>query len=163
MKKQAYVKEEVFNLLDLLMDNEISYVKDVYKEVDNIMCFDIEVSSFFQDRDGNIYSQNDILRKFRHLEKNERYQVLSNFFSDCDKGSLCYIWQFGIEINGKFETYYGRELKEFKTFIDSINDTLDYRAYCFIHNASYEMEFLANIFDLENDFLLLHGRRHNVP
>lgn len=130
---------------------DIYRVSNKHKEVDNIMCFDTEVSSFFQDRDGKIYSQNDILRKFKHLPKNERYNVLSNFFSNCDKGSLCYIWQFGIEINGKFETYYGRELKEFKILIDKLNETLNYRAYVYIHNSAYEMQFLQNIFDLENE------------
>ena len=130
---------------------DIYRVSNKHKEVDNIMCFDIEVSSFFQDSNGKIYSQNDILRKFRHLKKDERYNVLSNFFSNCDKGSVCYIWQFGIEINGKFETYYGRELKEFKILIDKLNEKLDYRAYCYIHNSAYEMQFLQNIFDLENE------------
>lgn len=130
---------------------DIHRISNKHKEVDNIMCFDTEVSSFFQDREGNIYSQNDVLRKFAHLEKNERYKVLANFFSECDKGSLCYIWQFGIEINGKFETYYGRELKEFKILCDQLNETLNYRAYVYIHNSAYEHQFFFNIFDLENE------------
>ena len=130
---------------------DIYRVSNKHKEIDNIMCFDIEVSSFFQDNNGKIYSQNDILRKFKHLPKNERYHVLSNFFANCNKGCTCYIWQFGIEINGKFETYYGRELSEFKTLIDELNKTLNYRAIVYIHNSSYEMQFLRNIFDLENE------------
>ena len=73
---------------------DIYRVSNKHKEVDNIMCFDIEVSSFFQDNNGNIYSQNDILRKFRKLPKNERYQALSNFFASCDKGCTFYICQF---------------------------------------------------------------------
>ncbi len=130
---------------------DIHRISNKHKEVDNIMCFDIEVSSFFRDNNGKIYSQNDVLRKFKHLKKDERYNVLSNFFSDCEKGSVCYIWQFGIEINGKFKTYYGRELSEFRYLIDKLNETLNYRAYIYIHNSSYEMQFLQNIFDLEKD------------
>ena len=130
---------------------DIHRISNKHKEIDNIMCFDIEVSSFFQDNNGVIYSQNDILRKFKHLKKEERYNALSTFFSNCDKGSLCYIWQFGIENNVVFETYYGRELKEFKILIDKLNETLNYRAYIYIHNSSYEMQFLQNIFDLENE------------
>lgn len=130
---------------------DVHRVSNKHKEIDNIMCFDIEVSSFFQDNTGKIYSQNDILRKFKNLPKDKRYNVLANFFSNCDKGSVCYIWQFGIEQKRVFKTYYGRELKEFKTLIDNINKTLDYRAYVYIHNSSYEMQFLQNIFDLENE------------
>ena len=130
---------------------DIHRISNKHKEIDNIMCFDIEVSSFFQDSNGIIYSQNDVLRKFQYLPKEKRYDALSAFFSNCDKGSLCYIWQFGIENNGVFETYYGRELKEFKILIDKLNETLNYRAYVYIHNSSYEMQFLQNIFDLENE------------
>ena len=130
---------------------DIYRISNKHKEMNNIMCFDIEVSSFFQDSNGVIYSQNDILKKFKKLKKKERYNALSTFFSNCDKGSLCYIWQFGIENNGVFETYYGRDLKEFKTLIDKLNDSLNYRAYIYIHNASYEMQFLQNIFNLETE------------
>lgn len=130
---------------------DIYRVSNKHKEIDNIMCFDTEVSSFFQDSNGVIYSQNDVLRKFKHLPKKDRYNALSAFFSNCDKGSVCYIWQFGIEQNGEFKTYYGRELKEFKILIDKLNETLKYRAYVYIHNSSYEMQFLQNIFDLENE------------
>ena len=35
-EEQDKLKEEVFKLLDLLMDNEINYVENIYKEVDNL-------------------------------------------------------------------------------------------------------------------------------
>ena len=35
-EEQDKLKEEVFKLLDLLMDNEINYVKNIYEEVDNL-------------------------------------------------------------------------------------------------------------------------------
>lgn len=129
---------------------DIYRISNKHKEINNIMCFDIEVSSFFKHQ-NKIYSQNDILKKFEKLEKNERYNVLSNFFSDCEKGSICYIWQFGIENNEKFETYYGRELYEFKILLDKINSEINYPAYIYIHNSAYEMQFLRNILDLENE------------
>ena len=82
---------------------DVKRISNKHKEIDNIMCFDIEVSSFFVNPPGEVLSQNDILNKFKRLEKNKRYDVLSNYFSDCEKGSLCYIWQFGVENNGHFE------------------------------------------------------------
>lgn len=130
---------------------DVKRISNKHKEIDNIMCFDIEVSSFFVNPQGEVLSQNDILDKFKRLEKNKRYDVLSNYFSDCEKGSLCYIWQFGVENNGHFETYYGRRLEEFKILLDTINEDVTNRCYVYIHNASYEMEFLQNIFNLEKD------------
>lgn len=130
---------------------DVYRVSNKHKEINNIMCFDIEVSSFFRNAKGEILSQNDILKRFRKLPKNERYNVLSNYFSDCEKGSICYIWQFGIEQNGTFKVYYGRYLQQFKLLLDALNETLSHRAYIYIHNSSYEMQFLRNIFDLENE------------
>lgn len=126
-------------------------ISNTHKEIDNIMCFDIEVSSFFRTPQGEILSQNDILNKFKRLEKKKRYEVLSNYFSDCEKGSCCYIWQFGIENKGKFEIYFGRELKEFRILLDAINEDIENRCYIYIHNSAYEMQFLQNIFNLEKD------------
>ena len=130
---------------------DIYKVSPKHKETDNIMCFDIEVSSFFKTPDGLILSQNDIVKKFKRYQKNKRYDLMADYFSKCEKGSICYVWQFGIENKGKFETYYGRELKEFKTLLDTLNKTLKYRVICYIHNASYEHNFLLNILDIEQE------------
>lgn len=130
---------------------DVKRISNKHKEIDNIMCFDIEVSSFFVNPQGEVLSQNDILNKFKRLEKNKRYDVLSNYFSDCEKGSLCYIWQFGVENNGHFETYYGRRLEEFKILMDSINEDIDHTCYIYVHNLSYEMQFLQNIINLETE------------
>lgn len=130
---------------------DIYRVSNKHKEVDNIMCFDIEVSSFFKNSENEILSQNDILKKFSRYEKNKRYDKLSEYFSNCEKGSLVYIWQFGIENKGKFETYYGRDLRDFKKLCDYINENVPYKCYVYIHNSSYEMQHLQNIFNLEKD------------
>lgn len=130
---------------------DVKRISNKHKEIDNIMCFDIEVSSFFINPQGEVLSQNDILNKFKRLEKNKRYDVLSNYFSDCEKGSLCYIWQFGIENNGHFETYFGRRLEEFKILLDAINEEITNTCYIYVHNLSYEMQFLQNIINLETD------------
>ena len=70
-EEQDSLKEEVFNLLDLLMDNEISYVKDVYKEVDNIKNKGIidDVIKFMK------YNANTCLNNLGYENKYEVYEI----------------------------------------------------------------------------------------
>ena len=49
---------------------------------DNIFCFDIETSSGFIHKDSNVVEP--------FLNKSAKY------YRECEKVSLCYIWQFSI-------------------------------------------------------------------
>ena len=63
------------------------------------------------------------------------------YYRECTKVALCYLWQFGIDDN----YYYGREIKDFLTVLDDL-DKLPGKKICWIHNASFELCFLLNIF-----------------
>ena len=69
------------------------------------------------------------------------YEKEPKFYRECQKVSLCYEWQFGI--NDKY--YYGRELYEFLAVMDQL-EQLPGEKICWIHNASYEQNFLLNLF-----------------
>lgn len=95
----------------------------------NIMCFDIEVSSFFR-KNGKVFA----------FDKTKP----AKFYEDCEKLALCYIWQFGIDDN----VFYGRTLEDFLDFLDELTDlTSGLKKLVFIHNAGYEFQFLRNVLD----------------
>ena len=83
---------------------------------DNIMSFDIEVSSFFL-KDG-------IANTFDKTKP-------SKYWEDYEKVSLCYIWQFAIDGN----VYYGRELEQFLLLIDDLNSINDNCKLALIENG----------------------------
>lgn len=62
--------------------------------------------------------------------------------------SVMYIWQFAIEDY----VIVGRTWEEFKTLVNWLN-TLSYgrRTVIYVHNLSYEFQFLSGIFHFEND------------
>ena len=62
--------------------------------------------------------------------------------------SFMYVWQFAIEDR----VYMGRTWEEFKKFIRLLHAISNgYRVLCFIHNASFEFQYLSGIFDFDND------------
>ena len=63
--------------------------------------------------------------------------------------SVMYIWQFQI---GQDVTVYGRTWPEFISFLREIKRRLRGQwLCCYIHNASYEFQFLKGIYDFEPD------------
>ena len=89
----------------------------IVKGVDqNIYTFDIEVSS------GYLPSGSDHVIPFD-------YSKDPSFYRECEKVSLCYEWQFGI--NDRY--YYGRELYEFLQILielDKIFARFGIKCYC---------------------------------
>lgn len=64
--------------------------------------------------------------------------------------SLMYIWQFAVLIDNVIYYTYGRTWEEFKIFIDMIQDS-HLRIVVYVHNLSYEFQFLRNVFTFSND------------
>ena len=62
--------------------------------------------------------------------------------------SIMYIWQFAIEDY----VVVGRTWDEFKIFVKWLN-ILSHgrRIVCYVHNLSYEIQFLSGIFKFKND------------
>ena len=94
-------------------------------ECDDILTFDIEVTSAWGDTLGNIIS-------YRKCLSEEYWNSLTEL-------SLCYIWQFSYNN----EVYYGRELSEFLNILNQFDKQTHYIIY--VHNLAYEFQFLCNI------------------
>ena len=73
--------------------------------------------------------------------------------------SVMYIWQFQF---GQDITVIGRTWNEFKTFIGNIASRLgsEKKLVCYVHNLSYEMQFLKGIFEFSpDDVFILDDRK----
>lgn len=75
---------------------------------------------------------------------------------DGEKGSFMYIWMMGIGY-GK-DVYYGRTWDEFKAFYNQVVEhfqlSIDRRMVVYIHNLSYEFQFMRHHFDWMDTFNL---------
>ena len=121
--------------------NEIEYTEYYVKSrnksfitCDNIMCFDIEVSN------GFIHEKTFDVEPF--LGKSQDY------YSECIKVSIPYIWQFSIDDN----VFIGRTLEDFKDFLYDLEEIEPYNKIVYIHNFSYEFQFLRNVLDFTEVF-----------
>lgn len=94
---------------------------------DNIVCFDIEVSTGFKE-DGKIVPFNPFLP--------------SSHYEGIETQSLLYLWN--ICIDGIL--FCGRTIQDLYIFFSTLNDMLDGVMVIFIHNIKYEFQFLRNIF-----------------
>lgn len=101
--------------------------------------FDIETTSFYRDETGETYSY-------------DRYQKLGGKATKFEKCSLMYVWQFGI--NGY--CILGRTWDEFKTMVNRLVKILglsqEKRVIVYVHNLSYEFQFIRELFDWEKVF-----------
>lgn len=95
---------------------------------DNLCMLDIEVSTGFL-KDGKII-QFDISKDPKYWE-------------DLQDFSLMYLWN--VCIDGYL--FSGRALNDLLDFLEGLDDLLEGTFYIFIHNASYEFQFLRNILD----------------
>ncbi len=103
----------------------------------NLPCaFDIETTSFYTDADG------------RNYDYNESRQ----FAGKLEKRSIMYIWYLGI--NGRM--IHGRTWEEFTAVLDAVSKGLELgtkkRLIIYVHNLSYEFQFIRNLFTWEKVF-----------
>lgn len=97
---------------------------------DNIFTFDIETISLFK-IDGEYRPYLNSLPQ--------------TFYRDTDKACVPYIWQFGVNDT----VYYGREFNDFERVLKLMSDTRVTR-FIYVHNLSYEMQFLLDIIESNN-------------
>ena len=96
------------------------------------MSFDIETSSFYEDKNGVIYT-------------NDEYKKLKNRVK-AEKKAIMYIWQFAIEEN----VIIGRTWNDFLYFCKKLYDYLDLKKryiIVYVHNLSYEFQFICKWFN----------------
>ena len=127
----------IYELKDLTQFLSTINTKDVIKSKDKIyynlaMSFDIETSSFYEDKNGVIYT-NDDYRKLKNTVK-------------ADKKAIMYIWQFAIEEN----VIIGRTWNDFLYFCKKLYDFLNLKEryiIVYVHNLSYEFQFICKWFN----------------
>ena len=127
----------IYELKDLTQFLSQINTKDVIKSKDKIyynlaMSFDIETSSFYEDKNGVIYT-NDDYRKLKNTVK-------------ADKKAIMYIWQFAIEEN----VIIGRTWNDFLYFCKKLYDFLNLKEryiIVYVHNLSYEFQFICKWFN----------------
>ena len=103
--------------------------------------------------DNNIYTF-DIETTSYIILNNKQYNTIDYLsFSQENKDncvfmSTMYIWMFGINE----QIYYGRTWGEFIDFLDILEKNIPYKKYIFVHNLSYEFQFLRNCLNFSNVF-----------
>ena len=104
--------------------------------------FDIETSSFYRDKNFNQYSEQQL----------DDAGFPDEYKNKLEKISIMYVWQFGI--NGY--NLMGRTWQEFIKCIDTISEELSLvggrRLIVYVHNLSYEFQFIRKWFEWESTF-----------
>lgn len=118
-------------------EGHIPDIRGKRKKYDNtIYTFDIETTSYLILNDKMIPAV-DYLK----LSKAEQ--------KECKFMSNMYIWMFSINEN----VYYGRTWRDLHNFLNRIEFFgTDERKFVFVHNLSYEFQFLRNAFKIKNVF-----------
>ena len=101
----------------------------------NIYTLDIETSSYFF-LDGKQYNA----LEYDSLSQEEKDRAI--------KCSCMYIWMVGINDI----IYYGRTWNELKDFLHKITSYIPEKKTIFIHNLSFEFQYLYSVFEMENVF-----------
>ena len=101
----------------------------------NIYSFDIETTSYIK-LNGKIYNPNC------YEDFNQKQKDNAEFYS------IMYIWMFSINDT----VYYGRTWNELKDFLDILESNIPQKKIVFIHNLSYEFQFLRSQFDFKSVF-----------
>lgn len=97
-----------------------------------IYTLDIETTNYFI-KNGNVCNSLD----YDNLTEEEKEDVIPM--------STMYIWMVGVNS----EVYYGRTYKELYIFLNTIDLYVgkNIKKFMYIHNASFEFQFLKNFFD----------------
>ena len=98
-----------------------------------IFTFDIETSSYYI-KDGKVIAGCN----YETLTKKEQQEVI--------KQSTMYIWQFSINDI----VYFGRTWQEFEEFLKMLEADDPYRKIIFVHNLSFEFQYLKGYFKFED-------------
>ena len=136
--EKIYNPKQIADVLAMAVDETYLIGNNKKERFYNCPCsFDIETSSFYRDETGETYTYEQVSK----LDKNK--------FEKC---SCMYVWQFGI--NGF--VIVGRTWDEFTTMIQTVCKTLGLsekkRLVCYIHNLSYEFQFIRKLFEWERVF-----------
>ena len=131
---------------------QITYIERTRKKkkekvCSNIICFDIETSSYFYDGRKKVYTYRDIENMYSSVtDPAERYNKINEKMGQLKKGACCYLWQLGIDD----KRFYGRSLAEFKSIFVALISHIEAPLIVYVHNLAYEYEWLRGIFGDDN-------------
>ena len=111
------------------------------KFCNNIFTLDIETTSCYR-LNGKMFPA----IQYQYLSK-EQQEI-------CEKFSFMYIWQFSIDD----VVYYGRTWEELKKFLDILEEVIPERQIVFIHNLSFEFQFMRSAFNFHD--VMARNARH---
>ena len=116
--------------------HRIKYIDGKVPYDNTIFTFDIETTSYYIYK-GKQYKTIEYL----DLPKEEQEK--------CIFMSTMYIWMFGVDD----VVYYGRTWKEFRLFLERLFFFgTGIKKYCYVHNLSFEFQYLRNEFKFVNVF-----------
>ena len=95
---------------------------------DNIFCFDTETTSAFITPEGAVIPYD--------YEKPEEY------YTKCEKIGWMYVWMFSVDDH----VFYGRTWEDLKNFFIQLNKIFPEEKIVYVHNLSFDWQFLRNIF-----------------
>lgn len=99
--------------------------KDTY---DNIFCFDTETTSAFITPEGAVIPYD--------------YGKSEEYYTKCEKIGWMYIWMFSVDDH----VFYGRTWDDLKAFIKELCRIFPAEKIVYVHNLSFDWQFLRNIF-----------------
>lgn len=143
--------EEYENVFKIEMCNDGKSRKRV-AYVNLPFSFDIETTSFYSDTFGRTYTNEEVAEIVDKIEDKTATEDERNLLFSLDKRNIMYIWQ--IALNGN--CIIGRTWQEFDETIAKIVKHFDlyenHRLICFVHNLSYEMQYIRKRFEWLNIF-----------
>lgn len=101
----------------------------------NIYTFDIETSSY-------------LILNNKQLNTDEYLNLTKEEQENCKFQGLMYIWSFGINDI----IYYGRTWEDLRKFLELIEINVENKKIVYVHNLSFEFQFLRNEFLFEDVF-----------
>lgn len=140
---EIYTPADISRVLQYAVNEKNITGNNKGKKVYNVPCsFDIETTSFYRDKDGKTYSYEQVCKM---TDPNGKKVKL-------EKCSTMYVWQFGI--NGF--VIVGRTWEQFLQMCETIVADLQLNEklslICYIHNLSYEFQFIRQLFEWERVF-----------
>lgn len=106
-----------------------------FQHDDTIYTFDSETSSYWVKADGSVTAYDPSI-------SNDEYN------NDLKAGAVVYIWMIGINDT----VIYGRELDELPACLEELKRHAEGTPIIYIHNASYDFQFLRSVLDITEVF-----------
>lgn len=105
-------------------------------------CFDTTIYTFDIETSSYLILNNEQINAIDYLKLNEDEQEECMFYS------TMYIWQLGINDT----IYYGRTYDELLDFLNMIEKNSSFKKYFFVHNLSFEFQYLINCLKFKDVF-----------